>query len=446
MSILDTFYILFKSNAKDVDKDMADAKKATKEFQQQINDADKPVSMLGQSLLKVAANSVAAFATWEGLKNTASHIQDVNFQLYKTQTLTGINARELAVWDNAIQSITGNQGQFSQFAAGYAKYLQSIGVGTDKLIPNLKDFIKELKTLDETQAALRFSQMSKGTGLGDDFLLAIRSGKLDKAMDDAEGYTRVTKEGTKAVSDFQSAWVTAAKNIEGAFTEMWGVIAPIFTKILDFFNSPVQSTGILAVITAVLAAISAVIPGLQGVAIGLGVASASFATASGVSYYKEKHQPSPKKIDSTTGEYLPPVPDKILGGIANAPAGKALDKNKAMGSIVEPDWNPALAPKIKNQKQNIENKARTNEQPVSAFPLYDNKFIEEAQTNIRAADTSPLNTSPVSSTSNSSAVNIGNVTVNTQATDAQGISKAIKEELQREYRNTISNNDDMVMM
>lgn len=71
------------------------------------------------------------------------------------------------------------------------------------------------------------------------------------------------------------------------------------------------------------------------------------------------------------------------------------------------------------------------------------KLLGAAKGGINGADSSNLNSLSGGGGGGSKVINIGPVTVNTQATDAAQIASAIKDKLHQEYRNTVSNYDDM---
>ena len=72
-------------------------------------------------------------------------------------------------------------------------------------------------------------------------------------------------------------------------------------------------------------------------------------------------------------------------------------------------------------------------------------LIGAAKGAISGADSSGLNSLSSGGGGAAKVINIGPVTVNTQASDAAGIAAAIHDKLHQEYRNTVSNYDDMEM-
>ena len=122
--ILDNFTILFSSNSKNLRQDLSDTEKAydslakkvektadekkhmaeleksIKSLRGELEKYDTTKSKAATSLIEMAATGVAAFASWEGVKNGITAAQDLNIEIYRASQLTGENAHELSVWDD----------------------------------------------------------------------------------------------------------------------------------------------------------------------------------------------------------------------------------------------------------------------------------------------------------------------------------------------------------
>lgn len=103
MNILDTFYVLYKSNASDVVKGNKEIDKSAKETERSLKGANEQSDKLGQSFVK-AVESVAslagAYAGFNFVKNGVMAQVDYNKQLTITSKLLGQNAE---VWKQIAQ-------------------------------------------------------------------------------------------------------------------------------------------------------------------------------------------------------------------------------------------------------------------------------------------------------------------------------------------------------
>ena len=62
-SVLETFFILFESDADDVKKGAKDAKKPVDELERSLGQSDRGTQKLGKSLVGLASTAVAGFAS-----------------------------------------------------------------------------------------------------------------------------------------------------------------------------------------------------------------------------------------------------------------------------------------------------------------------------------------------------------------------------------------------
>ncbi len=95
MNILDTFYVLYKSNADDVVKGNQRIDKSAKETERSLKGANEQSDKLGQSFVKAVegiASLAGAFAGFNFIKNGVMQQIDYNKQLTITTKLLGQNA------------------------------------------------------------------------------------------------------------------------------------------------------------------------------------------------------------------------------------------------------------------------------------------------------------------------------------------------------------------
>ena len=110
MAVVDVFSIMFKSNAKEAEKDVKNLNETTQKAQDKFNEADKQASKLSDSLLKVGLQGLAAFASFDAIKNGISGALNLNLALEKTSQLYGGNVDELNAWNIAFSNNNAESG------------------------------------------------------------------------------------------------------------------------------------------------------------------------------------------------------------------------------------------------------------------------------------------------------------------------------------------------
>lgn len=451
MSILDSFYILFKSNAKDVKKDMGEAQKATDDFQKKINEADKAVGSIATNLLEIGVTAVAAFAGFNGIKDGIAHAYDLNLHLDKTRRLTGENAEEILAWDQAFQHFGSAKGEFTDWFVTYSQYLQSIGRDSKQVLPDLRNLSNTLKALPENQARRLFQQISKATGLPQSFYLSLIQGgdALDAIIAKQEKLIKENEESEKAARSFSQAWQDVGTAIDSIFSKLT-------TKLMGYF----------AYIGRILSNL------LTG---NLKDAFNEWRFPAGIPSSQGAPTPAPARTGAlgdrsfNPGNLQPGGVESVFGSPQEGIAAelKNLERYGARGwntlASIASHWAPAkagnnVAAYIKtlmkqtgygaNDSLNLNDPTvRANVAKAINVAEGDTKYndlLNTAKGALNIADNSSLNRTAAGGDGNAPSLSIGNITIQTLATDAKGIATAISDKLKQEYRLVMSNFDDGV--
>lgn len=110
MSVLDTFYILFKSDAEDVEKGAKKAKGAVDDLEHGIGGADKQTVLLGSKFNALATKALGAFAAVFSVAKTIAKIRGVAAQSTELKLLSevvGESASEIVNWGRAVEQSGG---------------------------------------------------------------------------------------------------------------------------------------------------------------------------------------------------------------------------------------------------------------------------------------------------------------------------------------------------
>lgn len=144
-SILETFYILFETNAAQVKKGEAEAGAATKTFEADVVSAEAAAVAMGEHVAhvfeNVAIRIASAFAI-ERVVEFLGNLSEVNAELGVTAERLGISVEDLDAWGQATQRAGGSVDGFTQTLDFLNRGMADIATkGTSRLKP----FFDELK-------------------------------------------------------------------------------------------------------------------------------------------------------------------------------------------------------------------------------------------------------------------------------------------------------------
>lgn len=443
MSVLDTFFIRFISDAKDTTKDVAALDKQISELAskgdkrseeetkqlkalrqlragtlQDLKDVDKVASDVNGTFLSLATNAlgaVVAFASFDALKNATAQAIGYNAELERQHILTGESAKDIDALDAAFSTSTGKKGEFLQWFNQYSTYLQSIGQDTTNVIPNLKAFATELQGLSDKQARLRFQQLSAVTGLPQDFFIQLRQGgdALDDLQKKMQTVNGITQDGTKNALEFDSAWEKFSKHMAGNLASFVNEIEPTLTKLVNLLDR-ISTWG----------------------------GSKSYAqehlvkTPGDWTYHWEDNPKGKPADDAAKGDAKSP-PDGSGGIYIDAPA----PNEETQKLIDNPGVKSTLDRALKGDDHSDANDPDMQKHMIN--------MLAEAKKQIGAADSSPLNSSSsvISGGGGSSSKNlqIGSIVIQVpQGSTPNDVAKAVTDSLNQHFRTTIGNADDSV--
>lgn len=224
-NILDSFFFLFKTNAKDAQRDVEAFDKSTKKTQDDLNAADSSASKLGLSFSKLALSGVAALETVHALgKLKDGIINQINFnaQLEKTSKLTNINSRELAIWNGVVSQAGGNPNSKEYLSYITKLNQQYAGLGINQRIKNVNRDLGEtadkIRDLNAASPGAGYAFAQK-LGIGDDLYLALKNGKAGLAALTAEQekYNNTTEETTRLSFELEQQWGNIGTQFKSAF-------------------------------------------------------------------------------------------------------------------------------------------------------------------------------------------------------------------------------------
>ena len=292
--ILDTFYLLFKSQgAKEAAKDVADLdkqiaelaakgkkrsdeetkqlnvqRKQRREHIQDLKDAAKETDNLGQSYVKVAESIggvLTAFLSLSAVKGGLSHAQQFTAGLQTQSKWLQVNAQDLAVWGSAAATVGGTaEGLQGSIKALHDQYVR-LGV------PLPKDPFQSLLTLAREWDRLGLNQSQReqaGLKIGLDeytILLLLKGGDaLEALIDKQKKLLNLTDEDTQVAAAHRIEWENTKLAFTGLFNKLNDQILPLFDKFLRALQALavfLQEHPFLADMAAILVTIGGIMAG-----------------------------------------------------------------------------------------------------------------------------------------------------------------------------------------
>ncbi len=230
MTILDTFFILFESDAKKLDKGLDESDQKSKKLRDDLTKTDVVAGKLGSSLMGSLAGLAGAALATVGFASLTQHILEAANAADKLDEMserTGIAVETLSAWGDLVAKSGGSVEGFAGSIEGLNKQLAQVEVtGKSRAAP----FLKELG-IDLDDAA------NKGkTAM--DFLpqLADAFEKMDpskaQALGSRLGFDQATimtlQQGRRAVDE-----LLQKERELGVITEKQGKIAAEFNDQMD---------------------------------------------------------------------------------------------------------------------------------------------------------------------------------------------------------------------
>lgn len=336
-SLLDTFLILFESDASEVKKGAEDAEKAVDDLEDSIEGADDTATELGASFGEMAKQAgiallalVSISAARQGLINTAESVD----ALGKFSNRLGVSVEDVDAWGGAVESAGGTaEGFRASIDSLNEKLVETAIKGQGELIPffaqmgiaitdangrarSTLDILPQLSDAFQNLNRQESAAIGKKLGLDNATILLLQEGrvKLDALIERQRDLGVVTKEQAILAAEFndQLGYMGRAFDTVGRLiavellpfiTKFMGMItdAVIFLKnnkafAVSFFGA------IAAVITALL--IPALAKALLLIAPFLGIAAAVAAVAAAFALVADDIYNFIQGNDSAIGEII----------------------------------------------------------------------------------------------------------------------------------------------
>ena len=379
MSILETFYIVFKSDSSDLKKGAEEAEKTTKRLDERLKDVGTHSATAGRNFLNMArsaqgvlASLVSVGAVLSDFKHTINSVSELGAVSRELQ----VNAESLDAWGHAVQRTGGNAAQFQSTLKNLAGHLNTSPATALKALPALAD---SFARMNQAQA----NQYGKSLGIDQSTIYLLQQGRreVEATIKQQKELGLVTQKDTEITQKFDNSLYDLGRVFQTISREF---VIPKLPFITETFNYLIEHKDL--------------IKGAM-IAIGAGVATmaASFALAnpaitaitlalSAFALAYEDIQKFRKGLPSVTEYFTDQNIIKQIESITPAPVLKAA---KFIGN----DFS-ALQKRLSGQFSGI-----------GAGTFLD-KYA--------------------SPSGNNTTINVGDVTIETNATDAQGVASGFK--------------------
>lgn len=445
--ILDTFYLLFKSNSQQAQVDVTSlekkiesltktGKKRTEQENKDLKDAQKQYKELQNDLkntqdqytkmVESATQAIVGFVSFKALAGGIFDTATTNSNLEIQSKLLGQNVSDVKAYSAAVEAAGGNTGEFSSYLQGLFERFSAVGLKlpqVDEVVNKIRQSLKQAAG-DVQQQEMIFQKFNiSSAGLKSFFLLP--DDKFAESIAKQKQFSDNVEEGAKVARQYAEEWSNTKTAVDSVFTTIGTDLLPIFTKVnkslQEFFGYLKDNRNDAEIV--------------------FGGAAVAITALSGV-------------IISTL------VPALASAGIAATPllllAGVGAGAYKGAKALY--DWSSTvgygknLPQEAKTGKLSLTNKESFR---TSSEPLGENDTPEMRQQRELRNAKSALNiatSTQIGSFGNSSSVGgdkslnvkTGDIHVHTNATDSQGIAGSIANDLISQIRSVTANLDDGV--
>ncbi len=430
MAILETFYILFKSNSKQLDKDTVRVKNL--------------LGSIGSDLLKLAAVGLSVDAIFRNLKDSIDYGKNLSLS---SQQL-GVNAQMLDEWQNAVVSAGGSADSFSSSIQSLSQKLLLPTKDVLKLLPSLANLFHQVGTF-------RAMWYGKNIGLDPATILLLMKGRegVEQLIRRQRELGVLTEQDTKIFNDFRVSLTDTEHASRSLFSKLAEEVLPYLDKILNgFTNLAVYLRHHLGIIKGAMLSLITLLGLLTGAFIAMNpvifIAVAVFtALSAAIGLVYDDIETFKKGGESLIGDVLNkfPIIGQTISSVFHVAAqaiNLATDALKSFSDKIE-----ELAKKnITDKGYTFENLSdKVHQWSLDNLPSWLTYGGKDKFDNMRDALTSAIsinstipNISDILSGNSSVNIQIPEITINTQATNSKEIAQNVGNNLIQHIRQALN--------
>lgn len=235
MSIFNTFWLIYKSNAEDVIKGNKAVEKSTKDTERSLKSTNEEAQKLGQNFVKMvegAATAAGAIAGFNILKTGVNDAIAFNAQLKQMSDLTGQNANTLKTMGQAAASaggsIAGALGDIQGLTNSFAQAGLQLGPA-DQYMSALRNRVKGLSTNEKNR------QLGMA-GINDPGLRWLLASSSDDEYTRRMGSAAAISATQQQVYDKSFKQIGSNADLTGRKTSALGGLGATIQPLLDWWN------------------------------------------------------------------------------------------------------------------------------------------------------------------------------------------------------------------
>jgi hypothetical protein len=286
-NLLQTFYLMFKTNATQAKKDLGDMGKASEDAEKKLKKTREETGELGKAFTSTFENglrALAAYGSFQAMKAGIVNAQQFNRELTIQTKLWGQNANEINAWGSAVKAAGGNTQSFFGWYDNIRKQQASRGQAAMPLTDLMRHIRSQVKGQDSKIAQMYFGQYGLEDPGAQSILQFGTDEQFEKMLAAHKELTKNTEAGSEAAQQFGTSWDNLSSSLGKFWTTVNTVILPPLAKFLDglteFFNLMANdkeaAVGTFAALTVVMLAFTAAIPAMVA---GFGAISAAALSA-----------------------------------------------------------------------------------------------------------------------------------------------------------------------
>ena len=317
MTVLDTFYLLFKTDAggaknevlqldKQIDqlrekgkkrseqenKELEEKIKRQKELKNEIKDGNQAA----EKLMNNVAGAFAGYFSAAAIKNRITETAQMNRSLKDQASVLQVNTRELKTYAAALKELGANEGDLEGFVSSRAQEYQKMG----KQYPGIaKDIAYMRSTIANASPAAQRKFLRENFGVPETMIQGVAPSitsdeRLEAVVQAAAVRTAASEKDFEAAQKFGQSVDRFGQSVDALATSAGGKLLPSASKGLDWLTrginkisgnpegSALVAGGVAAAGTGRALMLAGIIPGLQFLMpIGIGLSAAGTGAAIG---------------------------------------------------------------------------------------------------------------------------------------------------------------------
>lgn len=239
MSILETFYILFKSDSKDVKKGADEAKKSTEDLSASLSKVNSGANRVGESFVGMGrsiAGAAAALLTVGAVVSNMKEAYKYTLGLEQTSQALNVNIETLDAWGRAVQKNGGTAQGFQSSIQNLAKTLNVRNSDAIRMLPMLADSFKNAGP----DRSMRFGQH---IGLDQATIMLLQQGRreVEAVINRQKELGTVTQHDAEIARNFNSSWSDMTFSFRMMWVQVGSTVLPILGKVIDGFTEVAKS-------------------------------------------------------------------------------------------------------------------------------------------------------------------------------------------------------------